>query len=237
MANFDTHLSFAAAVSGMISLGCMVGGIATPKDVITIFILGSLGGILPDVDSDNSMPTQMIFTLLGIAAAFFIVFDRGTTLSLLELLSLWVASYTGVKYGLGGIFNRYTTHRGIFHSLLAALFFTLMGVGISFYFFQQEGTSAWLIGLALGAGYLTHLALDEIFSVNVMGVRFKNSFGTAMKIFPRKNIIGSILMGTVTIALLVVCPSPSPLVENVTSEKTLRQFRDKIWLYSPKSSL
>ena len=41
---------------------------------------------------------------------------------------------------------------------------------------------AWLAGGFMAIGYLTHLILDEIYSVDVMDTRLKASFGTALKL-------------------------------------------------------
>ena len=47
----------------------------------------------------------------------------------------------------------------------------------------QPAAQAWLTGLFLFIGFLIHLALDEIYSVDVEGRTIKKSFGTALKLF------------------------------------------------------
>src|SRR5262245_11270607 len=44
MANFRTHLSVAAALSGCLATGFLEVGIAAPKDVWLYFAMGTLGG-------------------------------------------------------------------------------------------------------------------------------------------------------------------------------------------------
>ena len=42
---------------------------------------------------------------------------------------------------------------------------------------------AIILGCFLGGGFLLHLTLDEIYSVDILGTRLKTSFGTALQFF------------------------------------------------------
>jgi hypothetical protein len=50
-------------------------------------------------------------------------------------------------------------------------------------------------------GFLTHLVLDEIYSVDVMDVHIKKSFGTALKLVDTRNPAASS-------AMVVAPPAP-----------------------------
>ena len=55
MANFKTHVSVAAALSGVLATGFLAARVAEPKDVWLYFAMGTVGGILPDIDADHSL--------------------------------------------------------------------------------------------------------------------------------------------------------------------------------------
>jgi len=59
MANFKTHVSVAAALSGVLATGFLAAGVAAPKDVWLYFAMGTVGGVLPDIDADHSIPGRM----------------------------------------------------------------------------------------------------------------------------------------------------------------------------------
>lgn len=43
--------------------------------------------------------------------------------------------------------------------------------------------SSWIAGFFTAGGYLTHLILDELYSVDLYGAKLKKSFGTALTFF------------------------------------------------------
>ena len=90
MADFRTHVAVASTVSGVIAIGGMVAGVATPKEVVLFFCAGSIGGVLPDIDSDHTIPVQILFSFLSVALAFMSVFSKADTYSVVELRQwLW----------------------------------------------------------------------------------------------------------------------------------------------------
>ncbi len=107
---------------------------------------------------------------------------------------------------------RFTVHRGIFHSVLALVFFSLLMVCVSDYAFRQNPIYAWLNGFFLGFGFLVHLLLDEIYSVDLSNRRIKKSFGTALKLINYKNLPSSALMMLLTIFFYWATPSSLPLL-------------------------
>ena len=130
MADFRTHVAVASTVSGVIAIGGMVAGVATPKEVVLFFCAGTIGGVLPDIDSDHTIPVQILFSFLSVALAFMSVFSKADTYSVVELACLWILVHLFVRHVLYKIFAKFTVHRGIFHSQLAAVFFL---------FFERRG--------------------------------------------------------------------------------------------------
>jgi hypothetical protein len=106
-----------------------------------------------------------------------------------------------VYFIIGGIFKHFTEHRGVFHSIPAALVMGLVAMSVSGLLGIGE-KMVLVVGLAITAGYLSHLVLDEINStVNLSGIPFKpkKSLGTALKLTG-----GSKMMTTAIYIALVV---------------------------------
>ena len=171
MANFKTHITVAAALSGCLATGFLEVGIATPKDVWLYFALGTLGGILPDIDADNSIPGRILFSFFAMVLAFLTLFSRANFYSIVELSILWMVTYMVVRYIIFQMFAKLTVHRGIFHSILAAVFFYFLTTDISYYLFSLNALNAWVAGLFVFIGYLIHLTLDEMYSVRMGWMR------------------------------------------------------------------
>jgi hypothetical protein len=92
------------------------------------------------------------------------------------------AIYFGIRFGVAEIFNRYTVHRGMWHSIPAALIAALLALLIC----TCEVLEYRLFkAVAVFAGFLSHLILDEIYSIDLSGakIRVKKSSGTALKLF------------------------------------------------------
>ena len=84
-----------------------------------------------------------------------------------------------IRFGVGAWIKKVTVHRGMIHSIPMAI---LVG---EITFFAVTGTVEVRIlkAAALTMGYLSHLVLDEIYSIDSTGekLRLKKSFGTALK--------------------------------------------------------
>ncbi|MBT6878078.1 MAG: metal-dependent hydrolase [Gammaproteobacteria bacterium] len=86
---------------------------------------------------------------------------------------------------IGYAFKKFTVHRGIFHSIPAALVMGLLSIHL-FVSYGWERDGLQVIAASVTIGYLCHLLLDEINSaVNLSGVPFipKRSLGSALNIF------------------------------------------------------
>jgi membrane-bound metal-dependent hydrolase YbcI (DUF457 family) len=119
-------------------------------------------------------------------------------------------------------------HRGIYHSVLAGLFFAFV-TAIAYYYVlgRHEGVS-WLAGGFMFIGYMIHLVLDEIYSVDVLGTRVKRSFGTALKIYDGRRIDHSIAMTVATVAALMLTPPTKTFVDGMTSRDMWSGLRQRM---------
>ena len=209
MANFKTHLFTASGIGGVAAIACMKSGIAPASETAMLLGLGALGGLLPDIDSDHSVPIRIGFSLLAFSLAFMAMFLFAGRYTVLELAAVWLGVFAGVRYLVLELFIACTTHRGVFHSILAALFFGLGTVSLSWHVFSKPYHLAWLYGVFLALGYLVHLLLDELFSVDLLNRRIKRSFGSALKIASLTSWRATLLLFLAMVSLYSTLPPPS----------------------------
>lgn len=213
MANFNTHLLVASAASIGAALVAANVRLITTADMPWLIFLGIVGGLLPDIDANNSRPVRLLFNILalmGVAAALHTLKDSYAPHLLLLIAA---GTYLFIRYGMLNIFNSLTVHRGVFHSLLAALFFGLLMTCISYHFLHWNAAHAWLNGIFIALGFIVHLLLDELYSTDLSNLKMKKSFGTALKLFSYNNMTASALMTVCTTILYSMAPPPMTLIK------------------------
>jgi len=182
MADFKTHVTVAAILSGPLAASAFIMGFATMSDAILYALAGTLGGMLPDIDSDESIAIRIVFRLLGALVAGLTVVLCVNQLPHWQVLALALVSYLLVRFPIQWGFEQLTIHRGTLHSLLANLMFTLISAAISFHVFDLSAKTAWGVGAFIFFGSTIHLILDELYSIELSGMRVKRSFGSALKL-------------------------------------------------------
>ena len=206
MANFNTHLNVAFMVSGTLSLTVYKAGLIDDSGFLVCVALGTIGGLLPDLDSDNSTPIKLGFNITSFIFAFGLVMHWRSDLSLLALMALWLAGYGFMRYVVFSVFTTMTVHRGVMHSVP---YMAILGLGLtclSYYGLQLPLTVSWFYGLFLFGGAMVHLALDELYSVNLSNMKMKRSSGTAMKFYQPKDKWWYLLLYTILALLVYVAP-------------------------------
>lgn len=227
MANFRTHLGIGTVASGLLVTLAFGASIISENDVLAVAMAGVLGSILPDVDLQKSRPSRIIFFFLGLFFSFCVLFTQSDKLSVVELWILWLAVFLGVRYCLQMLFHHFAVHRGIFHSILAGLFFFVLTTLVFYYILERSALVSWVAGEFVFFGYLVHLTLDEIYSVDFDDKRVKRSFGTAMKLFDYGNIRTSATMLVATIALFFATPSMTDLIQVVKERPVSALLQDR----------
>jgi hypothetical protein len=188
MANFQGHITTSSALG----VGVGAAGIYYFQydwgTAGLAFGLTAIGGMLPDLDSDSGVPVRELFGLAGVLVPL-LLWHRLAALGLTpeQLLCVLAATYLVVRYGVAEVFKRITVHRGMYHSIPAMLI-----AGLAVFLMHRPDQ---LLGpdevrkrlyLAVGTmiGFLSHLVLDEIFAVDLMGgVPKLNQFaGSAVKL-------------------------------------------------------
>jgi hypothetical protein len=228
MANFPTHIVVGTIVAGTLATLTLAADVIAPENLVAVTLAGSLGSVLPDIDLKDSRPSRALFAGLAVFFSFALLFHFAPHLSILEMWALWLGSLLFVRYGLRTIFHRLANHRGVWHSWIAGLASAFAAVLIFYYVFDRPDGVAWLAGGFLFIGFLTHLILDEIYSVDVLGNHIKKSFGTAFKPIDRRNPVGSALMGAAAVALLLVTPSFATFYDGITSRPMWTALNDRL---------
>ncbi len=181
MANFSTHINTAAFGGAVFSSFLALNVSIDTKTALFCFGATIIGGILPDIDHDKSTPLKIMHFIFANLISFIVIYKYINYLKIIEIILLWF----GVNVMVGivfYIFKKTTKHRGMIHSLPAAFLFWFFSSFLLYKFGGFDISRSYLIGLSLFLGYLIHLILDEIYSVDLTGRKIKKSFGSALKI-------------------------------------------------------
>ncbi|QQZ30300.1 hydrolase [Thiothrix subterranea] len=222
MANFSTHISVAAAGAGLLSVLCLQVGLAEPREALMLALLGTIGGILPDIDLQHAYPSRIMFSLFAILAAFMVVFSSENNLSIVELWGVGLITFGLIRFPIWTVFHEYTTHRGSIHSLVAAVLFMFLMTAFAHHVMGETPFVSWLFGLFVFLGFVLHLVLDELYSVDFMNHRIKRSFGTAFKILDWKKREKSTVLVIATIVAWAVVPDSHAFWDTLLSTETYR---------------
>ncbi len=194
MANFNTHITVAGIASLAATGICLQADIITQSQALLLLPLGIIAGVLPDIDSDHSIPARLIFGILSFAVTAALVFSYQGKMNIYTLLLLAGTGGLFMRYIILHVFTRITIHRGLFHSLPAALLSGLLVVLPGIHLLHWTVNFTWLAALFISGGYLLHLLLDEMYSVDLMGGTFKQSFGSALTLFSTSAWVSYLLL-------------------------------------------
>lgn len=228
MANFTTHIAVGTVVSGALATLTLAANVIPHESLVAVTLAGVVGSVLPDIDLKESRPSRAMFAGLGIFFSFAVLFTCANKYSIVELWLLWLGTLLGVRYGLHALFHRISVHRGIWHSLLALVFVSLVTTLVFKYILGEADGIAWLAGGFLGIGYLTHLILDELYSVDVMDTRLKASFGTALKLADFHRWRDTVAMAVCTAGLVMIAPPVKTFAEALSSQSMWAELQNHL---------
>lgn len=192
MAGFRTHITVSSA------LGIGVGAAAVqplgfPTDTAILAAgLTAVGGMLPDLDSDSGIPIREMFGLAAVVLPLTLI-PRLAHMHVTQegILAAILFGYLAIRYLGSRVFKHFTVHRGMFHSIPGML---IAGLVIYLGYHSPDRRLRVLLGTGVVLGFLSHLVLDELYSVDLRGMKVKlNKFaGTAVK------FVSPSLLATVT---------------------------------------
>jgi len=180
MAGFRTHITVSSA------LGVAAGAIAvnplsfTTETAVLVAGLTGAGGMLPDLDSDSGIPLRETFSLAAVVLPLALIPRMQLHLSQEGILAALLFSYLAIRYLGARVFKHFTVHRGMFHSIPAVL---IAGLVVYLGYHSPDRRVRLLLAAGVMIGFLSHLVLDELYSVDLRGMKVRlNQFaGTAVK--------------------------------------------------------
>ncbi len=182
MAAFKQHIAFSSAFGLGYAATLSYQGV----DLIHSALAGALcgfAGMLPDLDSDSGKPVREIFGVTAVLVPLLYLPRLELAGVNAEGKILFAAvAYLGIRFGLAWFFRRLTVHRGMFHSIPGAVISAEV-VFLAHDCHEPFGGLTLAAGVLLG--YLSHLLLDEIYSVRVSRLvpRLNKASGSALKLF------------------------------------------------------
>jgi len=189
MAGFKAHIKF-GVMTGIIWSGVVVTfSLLSPTFIPLILVVTVIGSFLPDLDSNQGVPLDILlktFSIFGGLTIGYITFETEERL-LIEAILYTILCALFIYFIIGGIFKKITYHRGIFHSIPAAILSGLIALSF-FNLFIVDLELKMILSLAIGIGYLCHLVLDEMNSmINLGGTPFvpNKALGSALKLFSK----------------------------------------------------
>lgn len=190
--------------------------------------LCAVSGMLPDLDSDSGVPLRET-TMFVAAIAPMLMIDRfrdfGLTHEEMALAAMLV--YIAIRFVAVEFFKRYTVHRGMWHSIPAAL-----SAGLLAYLVmpcQSESIRAYK-SLAVVLGFMVHLTMDEIWSIDLhRGFRLKKSFGSALKFFG-SDPLANVSVYAKFFLLLYLAWGDHGIVDRIRS----REWMDRAYIAQPQ---
>lgn len=227
MANFTTHIAIGTVVSGAAATLTLAADVIAPESLVAVTLAGVIGSVLPDIDLRDSRPSRALFAGLAVFLSFAVLFSVATKFSIAEMWIAWLGTLLVVRYGLPKIFHNFSYHRGIWHSIIAGVFFWFLTAGLFHYVLGFHEGVAWLGGGFVFLGYMTHLILDEIYSVDVFDTRIKASFGTALKVYDPKRLGDSAVVAGLAALAFMGTPSSKPFMEGITSQQMWAGLQSK----------
>lgn len=182
MADFYTHVTTSSVLGvGYAGMG-MLSGLSIETSIVAGGLCG-VSGMLPDLDSNSGIPIR---EATGFAAAIvpMLLVERFRSFEMPHDRIVLIAAcmYFFIRFVGASLLGRFSVHRGMFHSVPAALIFA----GIAFLICGPDDYHIrYFKAGAVFFGFMSHLFLDEIYSIEWKGGgwRVKKSFGTAIKLW------------------------------------------------------
>ena len=181
MGNYRQHIAFASVLGVGYSIGAyFVAGLHWLYGSVAI-LFATLSGLLPDLDSPSGIELKSFTGILGVLGALTVWMEIGQIdpPPVFEI-HLWamVGTFLMIRHGLKRIMGHLTVHRGISHSIPTLAVWAELTY---LHYPSNDHAVRLMMGAAVALGFMSHLLLDEICSVDLKGARINKAFGTAIK--------------------------------------------------------
>jgi len=183
MASYRGHL-FTSTALGIAYTGASILYLNVDWPIAAVGgLLTAAGGLLPDLDSDSGVPVREM-THITAALAPILLLRRlaGYGLSQEQTFLACAGIYCFIRFILFRMFRKITVHRGMYHSIPAML---IAGLVIFLAFDHPDTEVRAFLAVGVMIGFLSHLVLDELCSVDINGVvpKLNHFAGTAVKFY------------------------------------------------------
>jgi len=183
MASYRGHLIFSTALG--IGYGAAAHWYFGLDDMTSLLAAGltSASGLLPDLDSDSGVPVRALFGLSAVVVPLLMLRRLlAAALPVEQIIAALTGTYLTIRYGLAALFKRITVHRGMFHSIPAML---IAGLAVFLIYHHPQIEMRFCLAGGAMLGFLSHLVLDELCSVNLDGMHLhlNKAAGSALKFF------------------------------------------------------
>lgn len=181
MGDYRQHITFASILGAVYAWAAYVlGGFHWLYGSVAA-LMATLSGLLPDLDHPIGVELKGFTGILGVLTAMAVWHhvrtDDPDFPFEIDLLAV-VGAYVLVRHGLRHVLSRIMVHRGISHSIPTC---AVWGAATYLYYPSTQHMVRLMMAAAVVLGFLSHLLLDEICSVDLHGARLNKAFGTAIK--------------------------------------------------------
>jgi membrane-bound metal-dependent hydrolase YbcI (DUF457 family) len=178
---FRVHITGSTIIGAGYGAAAWYVGEVPPLTCVLGGGLCAVAGMMPDLDSGPGVPLResVAFTAAVVPIMLLHRFQQ-MGLPLEARIIAGAAVYLAIRFGMAWLLKTYSYHRGMFHSLPSA---AIAGQLTFLAFAAEDALHRYFVSSAVVLGFLTHLVLDEIWSVKMgwFGPKVKKSFGTALK--------------------------------------------------------
>lgn len=212
MADFKTHITTSTVLGAAYGFTAHSWYGVPWESCVLASALCSVSGMLPDLDSDTGSPLKESLAF-GSAVISMMLMQRFQDPSVTRetMVLAGVIGYVTIRFGIGWLLKYFTVHRGMFHSIPACL----IAAEIAFLIATGDLNIRLFKTAGVVIGFMSHLILDEIWSIDVMRARIKSSFGTAIKLTGDSTPANLVTYGLLALLSVVT-------------------FNDQIWVNSPE---
>jgi hypothetical protein len=203
MADFKTHIT----VSTLAGVAYSVGGYRYGLPWESCAIAGglcSVSGMLPDLDSDSGVPIREATSFASaLVPALMVARLERIGVSHETMVLIAGGLYAFIRFVIAEIFRRYTVHRGMWHSLPAALAVGMLAFLICDH---EDFNIRMFLTISPVLGFISHLVLDEIWAIDFQRgrYRFKSSFGSALKLWGNDSVANFTVYTQVLVLAILV---------------------------------
>jgi hypothetical protein len=182
MAGFRMHIT-TSSVCGVVYGAAAVQPLGFETDAAILAAgITAVGGMLPDLDSDSGVPVREMFGLAAVLMPLVLLprmVHSGMTRE--AILATMLFGYIFVRYVVSSLFKKLSVHRGMYHSIPAML---IAGLMVYLGYHSPDRNIRFLMAGGVMIGFASHLILDEIYSVDLRGmkIQLKSSAGSAVKL-------------------------------------------------------